>query len=210
MSNGGAHMIRKGVLLVVSGPSGAGKGTICKALLERNPNIKISVSATTRSPRAGEVEGINYHFLTKEVFEERIAADGFLEHARVYDNYYGTPKDNVMATLVSGEDILLEIDIQGAMQVRDRMPDGIYVFILPPSMSELKNRIIKRGSETEESLNKRFNSAYQEIDFIKKYDYYIINDNLENAVSTLESIIHAEEHRVVKDMADIIQEIKEI
>lgn len=203
-------MIRKGVLLVVSGPSGAGKGTICKALLERNPNIKISVSATTRSPRAGEVEGVNYHFLTKEVFEERIAADGFLEHARVYDNYYGTPKDNVMATLVSGEDILLEIDIQGAMQVRDRMPDGIYVFILPPSMSELKNRIIKRGSETEESLNKRFNSAYQEIDFIKKYDYYIINDNLENAVSTLESIIHAEKHRVVKDMADIIQEIKEI
>lgn len=210
MSNGGAHMVRKGVLLVVSGPSGAGKGTICKALLERNPNIQISVSATTRSPRAGEVPGVNYHFLTKEIFEERIAAEGFLEHARVYDNYYGTPKDNVMAVLENGDDILLEIDIQGAMQVRDRMPDGIYVFILPPSMSELKNRIIKRGSETEESLNKRFNSAYQEIDFIKKYDYYIINDNLENAVYTLESIIHAEKHRVVKDMADIIQEIKEI
>ncbi len=210
MSNGGAHMVRKGVLLVVSGPSGAGKGTICKALLERNPNIQISVSATTRSPRAGEVPGVNYHFLTKETFEERIATEGFLEHAKVYDNYYGTPKDNVMAVLENGDDILLEIDIQGAMQVRDRMPDGIYVFILPPSMSELKNRIIKRGSETEESLNKRFNSAYQEIDFIKKYDYYIINDNLENAVYTLESIIHAEKHRVVKDMADIIQEIKEI
>lgn len=203
-------MIRKGLLLVVSGPSGAGKGTICKALLARNPQIQISVSATTRNPRAGEVDGINYHFITRDTFEARIAEDGFIEHARVYDNYYGTPKANVMAALEAGEDMLLEIDIQGAMQVRERMPDGIYVFILPPSMSELKNRIIKRGSETEESLNKRFASAYQEIDFIKKYDYYIINDDLENAVTTLESIIRAEKHRVVTDIGDIIQEIKEI
>lgn len=203
-------MIRKGLLLVVSGPSGAGKGTICKALLARNPQIQISVSATTRSPRAGEVDGINYHFISKDTFESRIAQDGFLEHARVYDNYYGTPKASVMTALEAGGDMLLEIDIQGAMQVRDRMPDGIYVFILPPSMSELKNRIIKRGSETEESLNKRFASAYQEIDFIKKYDYYIINDDLENAVTTLESIIHAEKHRVVTDIGEIIKEIKEI
>lgn len=203
-------MIRKGLLLVVSGPSGAGKGTICKALLARNPQIQISVSATTRNPRAGEVDGINYHFIARDTFEARIAEDGFIEHARVYDNYYGTPKANVMAALEAGEDMLLEIDIQGAMQVRERMPDGIYVFILPPSMSELKNRIIKRGSETEESLNKRFASAYQEIDFIKKYDYYIINDDLENAVTTLESIIRAEKHRVVTDIGDIIQEIKEI
>jgi guanylate kinase len=203
-------MIRKGLLLVVSGPSGAGKGTICKELLERNPAINISVSATTRNPRHGEVDGVNYHFLTKEQFEERIEDNGFIEHAKVYDNYYGTPKANVLEVLDRGEDILLEIDIQGAMQVRERMPEGIYVFILPPSMSELKNRIIKRGSETEESLNKRFSSAYQEIDFIKKYDYYIINDNLERAVTTLESIIRAEKHRVVTDMADLIQEIKEI
>lgn len=203
-------MIRRGLLLVVSGPSGAGKGTICKALLARNPEIQISVSATTRNPRAGEVDGVNYHFISKETFESRIGEDGFIEHARVYDNYYGTPKANVISALDAGEDMLLEIDIQGAMQVRDRMPDGIYVFILPPSMSELKSRIIKRGSETEESLNKRFASAYQEIDFIKKYDYYIINDDLENAVATLESIIRAEKHRVVKDIGDIIQEIKEI
>lgn len=203
-------MIRKGLLLVVSGPSGAGKGTICKALLTRNPDIQISVSATTRNPRAGEVDGVNYHFITRDTFLDRIEHDGFIEHARVYDNYYGTPKSNVIAALNSGEDMLLEIDIQGAMQVRDRMPDGIYVFILPPSMSELKSRIIKRGSETEESLNKRFASAYQEIDFIKKYDYYIINDDLENAVATLESIIRAEKHRVVTDIGDIIREIKEI
>ncbi len=203
-------MIRKGLLLVVSGPSGAGKGTICKALLTRNPEIQLSVSATTRSPRAGEVDGVNYHFITRETFESRIEKEGFIEHARVYDNYYGTPKANVMAALDAGDDMLLEIDIQGAMQVRDRMPDGIYVFILPPSMSELKNRIIKRGSETQESLNKRFASAYQEIDFIKKYDYYIINDDLENAVATLESIIRAEKHRVVQDIGAIIQEIKEI
>ncbi|MCK8058047.1 MULTISPECIES: guanylate kinase [unclassified Fusibacter] len=203
-------MIRRGLLLVVSGPSGAGKGTICKALLERHPEINISVSATTRQPRNGEVDGINYHFLTKDDFVEKLSEDGFFEHAQVYDNYYGTPKKFVIDKLAAGEDVLLEIDIQGAMQVRDKYPEGIYLFVLPPSMSELKNRIIKRGSETQESLEKRFSSAFKEIDFIKKYDYYIINDDLERAVTTLENIIHAEKHRVVEDMANIIAGIKEI
>lgn len=203
-------MIRRGLLLVVSGPSGAGKGTICKALLERHPEINISVSATTRQPRNGEVDGINYHFLTKDDFVEKLSEDGFFEHAQVYDNYYGTPKKFVIDKLAAGEDVLLEIDIQGAMQVREKYPEGIYLFVLPPSMSELKNRIIKRGSETQESLEKRFSSAFKEIDFIKKYDYYIINDDLERAVTTLENIIHAEKHRVVEDMANIIAGIKEI
>jgi guanylate kinase len=204
------EMIRRGLLLVVSGPSGAGKGTICKALLEKHPEINISVSATTREPRKGEVDGVNYHFLTKDDFVEKLSEDGFFEHAKVYDNYYGTPKKFVIDKLAAGKDVLLEIDIQGAMQVREKYPEGIYLFVLPPSMSELKNRIIKRGSETQESLEKRFSSAFKEIDFIKKYDYYIINDDLERAVCTLENIIHAEKHRVVEDMANIIAGIKEI
>lgn len=203
-------MIRRGVLLVVSGPSGAGKGTICEALLAKNPSIKASVSATTRAPRNGEIPGISYHYMSVEDFKTQIDAGEFLEYAHNYGNYYGTPKQSVIDTLNEGHDLLLEIDIKGAMQVREHYPDAIYVFVLPPSMSELKNRIIKRGSETEESLNKRFDSAFQEIDFIKKYDYYIINDELGKAVSTLESIVHAEKHRVIEDIGKIIAGIKEI
>ncbi len=202
-------MKRRGLLLVVSGPSGAGKGTICKELLSRRGDeITVSVSATTRNPRAGEVEGVNYFFLEKEKFKTMIGEDEFLEHAQVYDNYYGTPKKFVMDELVAGRNVLLEIDIQGAMQVRDKYPEGVFVFVLPPSMKELKNRIIGRGSETAESLEKRFSSAFSEIDFIKKYDYYIINDKVEKATDTLISIIEAESHRVVENIEELINEFK--
>lgn len=186
----------KGLLIVISGPSGAGKGTICKSFMERNKDVVLSVSATTRSPRKGEVDGVNYHFMTKEQFKDKIEADDFLEYAEVYDNFYGTPKSNVEELLESGKDVILEIDIQGALKVKENAEDGVFVFVLPPSMEELKQRIIKRGSETEESLMKRFKSAYKEINFVSKYNYAVVNDEVETAVEKLESIIAAEKCRV--------------
>lgn len=186
----------KGLLIVISGPSGAGKGTICKRFLEKNKEVVLSVSATTRSPRQGEVDGVNYHFMTKEQFKDKIKSDDFLEYAEVYDNFYGTPKSNVNELLESGKDVILEIDIQGALKVKENAEDGVFIFILPPSMEELKQRIIKRGSETEESLMKRFKSAYKEINFVSKYNYAVVNDEVETAVEKLESIITAEKCRV--------------
>lgn len=186
----------KGVLIVISGPSGAGKGTICKALLEKHPEIKLSVSATTRSPRVGEVDGVNYHFLNKETFLKRIDENDFLEYAEVYGNYYGTPKSNVEEILNSGKDVILEIDIQGALKVKEHSEDGVFIFILPPSMEELKQRIIKRGSETPESLMTRFKSAYQEINYVSKYNYAVVNDTVDAAVNKIESILTAEKCRV--------------
>lgn len=186
----------RGLLIVISGPSGAGKGTICKSFMERNKDVVLSVSATTRSPRKGEVDGVNYHFMTKEQFKDKIKSNDFLEYAEVYDNFYGTPKSNVEELLESGKDVILEIDIQGALKVKENTEDGVFVFILPPSMEELKQRIIKRGSETEESLMKRFKSAYKEINFVSKYNYAVVNDEVETAVEKLESIITAEKCRV--------------
>ena len=188
----------RGLLIVISGPSGAGKGTICKSFMERNKDVVLSVSATTRSPRKGEVDGVNYHFMTKEQFKDKIKSNDFLEYAEVYDNFYGTPKSNVEELLESGKDVILEIDIQGALKVKENTEDGVFVFILPPSMEELKQRIIKRGSETEESLMKRFKSAYKEINFVSKYNYAVVNDEVETAVEKLESIITAEKCRVYK------------
>ena len=186
----------RGLLIVISGPSGAGKGTICKQLLENNSELKLSVSATTRLPRAGEVDGVNYYFITKEDFEHKIECGDFLEYAQVYDNYYGTPKSNVEEMLEKGKDVILEIDIQGALKVKENFEEGIFIFILPPSMEELKQRIIKRGSETEESLMKRFKSAYKEINFVSKYNYAVVNDEVDLAVEKLEAIICAEKCRV--------------
>jgi guanylate kinase len=191
----------RGLLIVISGPSGAGKGTICKSFLDRNKNVMLSVSATTRSPRNGEVEGVNYYFMSKEDFKVKIEDDDFLEYAEVYDNYYGTPKSNVEEVLESGKDVILEIDIQGALKVKENTQEGVFVFILPPSMEELKQRIINRGSETKESLMKRFKSAYKEINFVSKYNYAVVNDEVELAVQKLEAIIAAEKCRVdrIKD-----------
>ena len=199
----------RGLLIVVSGPSGAGKGTICKSLLSKYKDIGISVSATTRKPREGEVDGKNYFFISKEKFEEMIKNDEFLEYARVYENYYGTPKDFVLNKVLNGEDVLLEIDIQGALQVKKKYPEGIFVFILPPSMEELKNRIISRGSETEDSFKLRYSSALDEMRYIKDYDYYIINDEVEKATSKLISIIEAEKNRIVANIGELIKEFKE-
>lgn len=186
----------KGLLIVISGPSGAGKGTICKRFMEKNKDVVLSVSATTRVPRNGELEGINYYFMSKERFKEKIRDNDFLEYAEVYDNYYGTPKSNVEEMLNSGRDVILEIDIQGALKVKENSEEGVFVFILPPSMEELKQRIINRGSETQESLMKRFKSAYKEINFVSRYNYAVVNDEVEIAVEKLEAIICAEKCRV--------------
>lgn len=199
----------RGVLIVISGPSGAGKGTICKALLEKHENIYLSVSATTRAPRAGEVDGINYYFLTKEFFEEKVQQNGFLEYANVHGNFYGTPKVNVEKMLEEGKDVILEIDIQGALQVKENFSEGVFIFILPPSMEELKQRIIKRGSETEESLMTRFKNAYKEINYVSKYNYAVVNDTLDIAVSKVESIIAAEKCRVDRIKENTILDSKE-
>ena len=194
----------RGLLIVISGPSGAGKGTICKSFLERNSEVAISVSATTRSPRNGEVDGINYYFMSKEQFKEKIEANDFLEYAEVYDNFYGTPKSNVEQLLESGKDVILEIDIQGALKVKENTEEGVFIFILPPSMEELKQRIINRGSETPESLMRRFNSAYQEINYISKYNYAVVNDTVENAVNKIENILAAEKCRVDRIQGTIL------
>ncbi|SFC72309.1 guanylate kinase [Clostridium uliginosum] len=187
---------KRGLLIVISGPSGAGKGTICKELLKNNKDLSLSVSATTRCPRNGEIDGVNYYFLTREEFEKRIDENDFLENAEVYGNYYGTPKSNVEETLENGNDVILEIDIQGALKVKENTEEGVFIFILPPSMEELKQRIIKRGSETPESLMKRFKSAYKEINFVSKYNYAVVNDKVDVAVEKLEAIISAEKCRV--------------
>ena len=194
----------KGVLIVISGPSGAGKGTICKALLEKHKDIHLSVSATTRDPRQGEVHGVNYYFLNKDEFLKKVEEDDFLEWAEVYGNCYGTPKSNVQELLDSGKDVILEIDIQGALKVKENTEEGVFIFILPPSMEELKQRIINRGSETPESLMRRFNSAYQEINYISKYNYAVVNDTVENAVNKIENILTAEKCRVDRIQGTIL------
>ena len=200
---------RKGLLLVVSGPSGAGKGTICKSILEQNDHIKLLVSATTRKPRTGEVHGVNYFFIDKEEFKKMIEQGEFLEYAQIYDNFYGTPKAAIMETLEKGQDVILEIEMQGARQVKEVYPEGIFVFVLPPSLKELKNRIVGRGTETAEEIEKRFSCAFEEIKQIDDYDYFIVNQDVEKSVKELESIISSEKNKVTRYKNNIIDKFKE-
>ena len=198
--------MRKGLLVVVSGPSGAGKGTICQALLEKTP-LAYSVSATTRKPRAGEVDGESYYFLSVEAFEKMIEKDELLEWAKVYDNYYGTPLKKVEEKLAAGEDILLEIDTQGAMKVREKFPEGVYIFILPPSLAELERRIRGRDTETEDVLQKRLAAAIDEIDAGKCYKYVVTNDEVDGAVDSVCAILAAE-RRLVARNGELFDEIE--
>ena len=200
---------RKGLLLVVSGPSGAGKGTICKALLNKNDQIKLSVSATTRKPRNGEVHGVNYFFIEKEEFTKMIEIGEFLEYAQIYDNFYGTPKAAIIECLEKGQDVILEIEMQGARQIKEVYPEGVFIFVLPPSLEELKSRIVGRGTETQEEIEKRFSCAFEEINQIVNYDYFIVNEDIEKSVSDVESIICAEKNKVTRYKNNIIDKFKE-
>ena len=200
---------RKGLLLVVSGPSGAGKGTICKALLNKNDQIKLSVSATTRKPRNGEVHGVNYFFIEKEEFTKMIEIGEFLEYAQIYDNFYGTPKAAIIECLEKGQDVILEIEMQGARQIKEVYPEGVFIFVLPPSLEELKSRIVGRGTETQEEIEKRFSCAFEEINQIVNYDYFIVNEDIEKSVSDVEAIICAEKNKVTRYKNNIIDKFKE-
>lgn len=185
-----------GSLIIISGPSGAGKGTICKELA-KDSNIRISVSMTTRSPRDGEVDGKDYYFVTKDEFLDNIDKGGFLEYATNYgQNFYGTPKDKVYKLLNEGYDVILEIDIQGALKVKDVASDGIFIFVMPPSMRELKNRLIKRATESREQVIERFKNAYKEINEVSKYNYVVINDDVLSCANKVRAIIAAEKCRV--------------
>lgn len=187
---------RMGILFVISGPSGVGKGTIKDNLLPRLNNIKLSISATTRMPREGEVNGQDYFFLLAEQFSSMLDRGDFLEHAQVYTNMYGTPKQYVMENLQNGCDVLLEIDIQGAMQVKQKMPQGVFIFIEPPSIEELSRRICNRGKDSEESIARRLAACKEEMEHLRYYDYSVVNDDLEEAVNKVQAIIVAERCRI--------------
>ena len=198
---------KKGLLLVVSGPSGAGKGTICKELV-KDENNKYSISATTRAPRGSEENGKDYFFLSTEEFEQRINTDGFLEWAKVYDRYYGTPRDFVEEVIDDGKACILEIDVQGALKIRDSFPEAVLIFILPPSLSELYRRLKDRGTESEEQIQTRMSWVLGEIAQIEKYDYVIVNDDLAKAVTEARAIVESEKCRVIRQ-SDILAKFQE-
>lgn len=196
-------MSDRGLLIVLSGPSGAGKGTICSRLRAEMPNLTYSVSMTTRQPRVGEVEGVNYFFRDKEEFEELLKEDAFLEYAKVYDNYYGTPKKHVMDLLDQGKSVLLEIDIQGAMQVKERYSDAIFIYIVPPSLTELSARLRGRATDSEEVIDKRLSLACSELALAHRYDYIVVNDNLDEATEKTASILRAESCKISRNKEKI-------
>ena len=200
--------MRNGMLFVISGPSGTGKGTICRMLLDE-VDAALSVSMTTRKPRQGETDGKSYHFISVDNFEQMVVAGGFLEYASVYGNYYGTPKQEVLDKLEKGIDVILEIDVQGAAQIKEKYPTGIFIFILPPSLTELRERIRKRGTEAEEEIKLRLSETLNELSSISGYDYYVINSNLPAAVASVKAIMSAKHSKVTKDIDLLIKKYKE-
>lgn len=189
----------RGLLIVVSGASGTGKGTVCKKILADMPEVAYSISATTRLPRPGEVDGKEYYFLNRDEFKTWIADEKFLEYAEVYGNFYGTPLNKIEERLNRGEDILLEIDVQGALNVKRKCPEGVYIFLLPPTIEELKRRIEGRGTETPESLARRLANAVAEINIGREYDYVVVNDSVDNAAAQIKAILAAERCKIERN-----------
>ncbi len=192
----------KGSLIVLSGPSGSGKDSICERLKEYNDNFWVSISCTTRKPRKGEEDGVNYYFKTKDEFEKLIKEDDFLEYAKYNDDYYGTPRSKVNDYLNKGIDVILVIEVQGALKIKHIMPEATFIFIMPPTMKDLVLRLKKRGTETDDKILMRFKKAYQEINELTKYNYVVVNDELDKATKKVNSIIEAQ-----KCMVDKIEEV---
>ncbi|GEN54201.1 MULTISPECIES: guanylate kinase [Halobacillus] len=183
---------QKGILFILSGPSGVGKGTVRKALFEQSTDLRYSISMTTRDPREGEVDGVDYFFKSRDEFEKLISEGQLIEHAEYVGNYYGTPRQYVEQTLNEGKDVFLEIEVQGALKVRENFPEGVFVFLIPPSLEELKDRIVNRGTETEDKVKNRLKAAKEEIDMMDAYDYVVVNDQIDNAVTKVKSIVASE------------------
>ncbi len=201
---------QRGVLLILSGPSGVGKGTVGASLRRNSTSVVYSVSATTRNPRAGEQEGIDYFFKTKEQFEQMIANNELFEWAEYVGQYYGTPKRFVEDMLQSGKDVILEIEVQGARKIKLQSDEGVFIFLLPPSLEELRKRIVSRGSESDEVISIRMSVAINEIHMIEHYDYAIINDHVQTACAKIQAILAAEHCRRERFMTEIIQWTKEV
>ena len=197
----------KGILIVVSGFAGTGKGTLMKLLCERNENLKLSVSMTTRKPREGEEEGASYFFVSREEFEKKIQENGLIEHAEYVGNYYGTPRSYVENQLAKGNDVILEIEIQGAMKVKREYPDALLVYILPPSIQELHRRLLQRGTETPDIIKKRLQRAAEESEGMESYDFIVVNDDLETCYNELLGIINASRFAAFRN-ENLIREIR--
>ena len=199
-----------GILIVVSGFSGSGKGTIMKELLKRYDNYALSISATTRAPREGETDGREYFFKTREEFEKMIAKEELIEYAEYVNNYYGTPRAYVEEQLTAGKDVILEIEIQGALKVKKKFPDTLLLFVTPPSAEELRKRLIGRGTETMEVIEQRMQRAIEESDGMESYDYYVINDDLDTCVDEVHRIIQAEHNRSYEKSCNLQTRLREI
>ena len=197
-------MTKRGLLIVLSGPSGVGKGTVRAAIFSKGEQKFVySISATTRLPRTGETDGVDYFFKTREEFEQMIQNKQLLEYAEYVGNYYGTPLEYVENTLATGKDVFLEIDVQGAIQVRELMPDGVFIFLTPPDLNELESRIVNRGTDSDEVIAKRMKTAREELELMKYYDYSVVNDTVDNAVQKIEAIIQTEHLRIQRNLESI-------
>lgn len=198
----------QGILVVVSGFSGAGKGTLMKALLEKYHNYALSISATTRNPREGEQDGREYFFVTKEKFESMIQEEQLIEYAQYVNNYYGTPRQYVFQQMSDGKDVILEIEIQGALKIKERFPEALLLFVMPPSADELKHRLTSRGTESAEVIAARLHRASEEAVGINEYDYILINDKIDTCVEEMHQLIQAQ-HSKVSNNLDFIEQMKE-
>ncbi len=201
------NMSDQGILVVVSGFSGAGKGTLIKAMLEKYHNYALSISATTRKPREGEKEGREYFFVTRDHFETMIKEGQLIEYAQYVNNYYGTPRQYVFQQMADGKDVILEIEIQGALKIKERFPDALLLFVMPPSADELKRRLIGRGTETMEVIDQRLHRAAEEAAGMTSYDYILINDKVDSCVEAMHQLIQAQ-HRKVSNNLDFIEQMK--